>query len=399
MTRRRSRSEAVRRRARCNGASRGGCRQAGAREAVGSDRHDTDPGTRCVKGHLQSGLGRDSGGGAAGVAAQPVHHGTVGAGVSLVGFDRRPRPATSGPNRARLPYGTVSEHRDAKSFRPSERIRTTVRNERLSDVMALIQVLALDKHAHRSESGLTGELQMRPRSAPTWTEVAQGHPEFFRVHTGRDHPISLVARHVLPRQPKGGAAHFSAEFVAGLLRAAIDIHDRQVRRCERWTYLIPIWVALIGAVAVLAAALLRALAIERVLQCVAPAGIVSKVCTTTRSTSSSPIVRGAPGRGSSSKPSQPSRRKRRRHLPTVPRVVPSSPATSRPLLPAAVSQHDPRPQDQRLSSLGPSHPALQLLPLSLRQIWNLSRVVVRHSRSPPQGRPTMAPSTSTGQAF
>ena len=79
------------------------------------------------------------------------------------------------------------------------------------------------------------------------------------------------------------------------------------------------------------------LAIERVLQCVAPAGIVSKVCTTTRSTSSSPIVRGAPGRGSSSKPSQPSRRNRRRHLPTVPRVVPSSPATFRSPLPAAVS--------------------------------------------------------------
>ena len=54
-------------------------------------------------------------------------------------------------------------------------------------------------------------------------------------------------------------------------------------------------------------------------------------------------------------------------------------------------QHDARPQDQRLSSRGPSHPALQLLPLSLRQIWNLSRVVVRHSRSPPQGSPTMAP--------
>ena len=53
-------------------------------------------------------------------------------------------------------------------------------------------------------------------------------------------------------------------------------------------------------------------------------------------------------------------------------------------------QHDPRPQDQRLRCLGPSHPALQFLPLSLRQIWNLSRVVVRHRRSPPQGRSTMA---------
>jgi hypothetical protein len=33
-----------------------------------------------------------------------------------------------------------------------------------------------------------------------------------------------------------------------LLQAAIDIHDRQVRRCERWTYLVPIWVALIAGV-------------------------------------------------------------------------------------------------------------------------------------------------------
>ena len=137
---------------------------------------------------------------------------------------------------------------------PSESEREYATPERLSDVMALIQVLALDKYAHRSESGLQQELQIRPRSAKKWTEVAQGHPEFFRVQTDRDHPISLVARHVLPREPAGGAAHISAEFVAGLLKAAIDIHDRQVRRCERWTYLVPIWVALIGgAVAVIVA--------------------------------------------------------------------------------------------------------------------------------------------------
>ena len=53
-------------------------------------------------------------------------------------------------------------------------------------------------------------------------------------------------------------------------------------------------------------------------------------------------------------------------------------------------QHDPRPQHQRLSCLAPSHPALQFLLLSLGQIWNLSRVMVRHRRSPPQGRRTIA---------
>ena len=140
---------------------------------------------------------------------------------------------------------------------PSESERQYATPERLSDVMALIQVLALDKHAHRSESGLQKELQVLPQSVPTWTEVAKGHPEFFRVQTGGDHPISLVARHVLPRQPESGAAYISADFVAGLLKAAIDIHDRQVRRCERWTYLIPIWVALIGAAVAVIVAFLR----------------------------------------------------------------------------------------------------------------------------------------------
>jgi hypothetical protein len=41
----------------------------------------------------------------------------------------------------------------------------------------------------------------------------------------------------------------TADFVGDLLRSAVEIHDRQVRRSERWTYLVPIWVALIaGAV-------------------------------------------------------------------------------------------------------------------------------------------------------
>src|SRR5512147_955561 len=47
-----------------------------------------------------------------------------------------------------------------------------------------------------------------------------------------------------------------------------------------------------------------ALAIERVLQCVAAAGIVSSVVVTTSVIFSSPILRGAPGRGSSTRPSR-----------------------------------------------------------------------------------------------
>ena len=39
--------------------------------------------------------------------------------------------------------------------------------ERLADVMALIQVLAMDTHAHRSECGLQDELQRPPKTAAT----------------------------------------------------------------------------------------------------------------------------------------------------------------------------------------------------------------------------------------
>ena len=69
-----------------------------------------------------------------------------------------------------------------------------------------------------------------------------------------------------------------------------------------------------------------AAAIERVDQCVALAGCPSSVFTITRSTSSSLIERGFPGRGSSWSPSRPCRANRPRHLPTVEPIQPNSAA-------------------------------------------------------------------------
>jgi hypothetical protein len=71
-----------------------------------------------------------------------------------------------------------------------------------------------------------------------------------------------------------------------------------------------------------------AAAIERVDQCVASFGCSSSVFTITRSTSSSRIERGFPGRGSSCSPSRPRRAKRPRHRPTVEPLQPSSAAIS-----------------------------------------------------------------------
>ncbi len=118
---------------------------------------------------------------------------------------------------------------------------------RLADVLALIQVLALDLHAHRSESGLQEELQGSPRSANTWEKVARRHPEFFRVRQEGEHRVSLIARHVLPKTEQG-TRELPSEFAGQLITAAVDLHDRQLRRSERWTYLVPIWVALIAGI-------------------------------------------------------------------------------------------------------------------------------------------------------
>ena len=121
---------------------------------------------------------------------------------------------------------------------------------RLEDVLALIQVLALDKDSHRSEEGLRSELPARPGSAESWLQLAKEHQEFFRVVEGKVHPISLVTRHVSEESGQKRPP-LSPEHTQALLNAAIELHDRQIRRSQRWTVLIPIWVAVIGGLVAL----------------------------------------------------------------------------------------------------------------------------------------------------
>jgi len=76
----------------------------------------------------------------------------------------------------------------------------------------------------------------------------------------------------------------------------------------------------------------------RLLQCVAPLGASSRVRRTARSTRSSPICRGAPGRSSSPKAATPPVIKRFRHIPTVKPVVCSLAATTALFCPRAHSR-------------------------------------------------------------
>ena len=123
--------------------------------------------------------------------------------------------------------------------------RPYLKPSRLADLFALIQVLALDEHAHRGENGLRTELQGSPRSASSWGELAAQHPEFFRVRPGAEHSISLLSRHVLP-PGDSGRARLSPDYVQELLLAAIEMHDREVETSKRWHQWMPLLGALLG---------------------------------------------------------------------------------------------------------------------------------------------------------
>lgn len=129
-----------------------------------------------------------------------------------------------------------------------------VNEHRLADVMALLQVLALQEHVERSESGISGKLG-KPKSSESWLSVASEHPEFFRANQDTKFSMSLVFREVQP--PKNGVRRVEPEQVGMLLNSAIELHDRQMNRYDRWTYLVPIWVALIAGLSSLIGILLK----------------------------------------------------------------------------------------------------------------------------------------------
>ena len=70
------------------------------------------------------------------------------------------------------------------------------------------------------------------------------------------HPLSLVARHVQPRDKSGMRGPLSQEFTNVLIKAAIELHDRQADAAAWWKHLIPLWTALIAASLAIASSLL-----------------------------------------------------------------------------------------------------------------------------------------------
>jgi len=99
-------------------------------------------------------------------------------------------------------------------------------------------------------------MQGSPYSASTWKEIAQQHPEFFRVDDAEKLGISLVARHVLPKNEKG-QRELPPNFISILLQTAINLHDRQITRTNQWRAYIPIVVAIAAGVFTIFGIILR----------------------------------------------------------------------------------------------------------------------------------------------
>lgn len=118
---------------------------------------------------------------------------------------------------------------------------------RLADVLALIQVLALDAKTHRSEKGLASELQGPPRSAENWPALAEKHPEFFRVRPEGEHRVSLIARHVGEREDEG-IPRLPSDYTSKLLQLAMELHDREVKRSQGWHVWVPVGGVIIAGV-------------------------------------------------------------------------------------------------------------------------------------------------------
>jgi hypothetical protein len=98
---------------------------------------------------------------------------------------------------------------------------------RFEDIIALIQVLALDESVYRGESALERELSGKPRSAKTWLEITQQHSEFFCLGVKGD-SAALVLRAYGDRDEKKKLSPLPKDDLHKIVGAASSIYAGQL---------------------------------------------------------------------------------------------------------------------------------------------------------------------------
>jgi hypothetical protein len=179
----------------------------------------------------------------------------------------------------------------------SPTIKFYLKPGRLSDILALIQILAYDKLAKRTHEGLKAQLRRDPLTATTWTAIGQQHPELFRVleaekHSSGQETVSLIARFVQESVPSDNegeppkSAPLSPDQTSNLISLAIQLHDREVQRRDRWkSVIVPMVVAIIAAGASIVGAILS----------------TSRDCEVTKEVASEAVVESAPAQSQEAK--------------------------------------------------------------------------------------------------
>jgi hypothetical protein len=131
---------------------------------------------------------------------------------------------------------------------------------RLQEVLALIQL-----SGYGTEPGYTPRMicdtlkDVDGDGKPTeermrhWEQVARARPEFFRV-SGKSAVITLFARFVSGSD--AASRNLATDVVRLLMETAVDIHDREARRGERWTLYVPLLIAVIGVLGSVATAVI-----------------------------------------------------------------------------------------------------------------------------------------------
>lgn len=119
-------------------------------------------------------------------------------------------------------------------------------NSRLADVLAMIQILAFYEAVAPTEKGMIDKAKGPPRSAKKWEDVAEQHPEFFRLSPGtKEKSISLIARHAQTTLENGNKT-LELDFIEKLMETAIRLHDSQLNSSRWWTFCIPLIGSFIG---------------------------------------------------------------------------------------------------------------------------------------------------------
>jgi len=120
---------------------------------------------------------------------------------------------------------------------------------RLSEVIALISLLAVDEYTFRKISNLDQALRGSPNSVESkkWEDIAKAHPEFFRFNGNKD-CIALLIRSYFSEDENKRRKPLEVAETQKLIDTAIALHDKEIAFKQRYSYLFPLLVALMAMV-------------------------------------------------------------------------------------------------------------------------------------------------------